>query len=160
MISPSFPLTISPPVSRNTATRPCAVSSTPMYFNAIGGGGGGPCGTGAATGGGGGTKIRPVLAGAGGAGGGAFGLNWNGFRADGSSSDSVGFSSSSFTSATGIAVVAAGALARAGLDGAARLPAGGSPPRAIPTTTSAIPTAASQRSSRHNVTLLAHRLSP
>src|SRR5258707_531225 len=133
MISPSFPLTISPPVSRNTATRPCAVSSTPMYFNAIGGGGGGPCGTGAATGGGGGTTIRPVLAGAGGAGGGAFGLNWNGFRADGSSSDSVGFSSSSFTSATGIAVVAAGALAPAWFGSAGPPPAGGAPPPAVTT---------------------------
>src|SRR5258706_12789173 len=133
MISPSFPLTISPPVSRNTATRPCAVSSTPMYFNAIGGGGGGPCGTGAATGGGGGTTIRPVLAEGGGAGGGAFGLNWNGFRADGSSSDSVGFSSSSFTAATRIAVVAAGALAPAGLCRAARRPAGGGPRRACTT---------------------------
>src|ERR1043165_550753 len=48
MISPSFPLTMSPPLSLNTATRPCAVSSTPMYFSAIGGGGGGPCGTGGA----------------------------------------------------------------------------------------------------------------
>src|SRR5258705_8196567 len=105
MISPSCPLTISPPVSRNTATRPCAVSSTPMYFNAIGGGGGGPCGTGAATGGGGGTTIRPVLAEGGGAGGGAFGLNWNGFPAGGPRSDRVGFRRSSFPSATGLALV-------------------------------------------------------
>src|SRR5258708_36661416 len=118
MISPSFPLTISPPVSRNTATRPCAVSSTPMYFNAIGGGGGGPCGTGAATGGGGGTTIRPVLAGAGGAGGGAFGLNWKGVPAHGARPHKVGFSNSGLTSPTPLPRLAGRAVAPAGVDGA------------------------------------------